>query len=128
MMSEVVKSQSAPVRREGVVERGRSVAPVVNIQQDADGYTLTAELPGVERSGVEVSFEDGKLILVARKTRVTGDALVVHRESSDADYRRVFDLYPSVDASRIEASIEQGVLLLRLPKSESAKPRRISVK
>jgi len=44
-----------------------------------------------------------------------------------ADFRRVFELGPDVDTSRINAQIEQGVLNLRLPKSEKAKPRKIQI-
>jgi HSP20 family protein len=51
----------------------------------------------------------------------------VYRESRALDYRRVFELDPSIDSTRITAKIEQGVLRLHLPKAESVKPRKISV-
>ena len=49
------------------------------------------------------------------------------RERNLADYRRVFELDPAIDAKRIAAKMDQGVLMLTLPKSEKVKPRRISV-
>ena len=81
--------------------------PAVNIHQDADGYTLEVEMPGVPRDGVDVTFEDGKLTLTGHRAAASPDGLV-YRESPEADYRRVFDLNPDVDASRIEAKVEQG--------------------
>lgn len=108
-------------------ERQEYVTPVVNIHQDADGYTLEVEMPGVSKSGVEVTFEDGKLSLVGRRSRPEKVENLVYRETSEADYRRVFDLDPSIDAGKIEAGISQGVLHVRLPKAETAKPRKIAV-
>ena len=49
------------------------------------------------------------------------------RESREADFRRVFELDPAIDTSKISAKVEQGILTLTLPKSESVKPRKIAV-
>jgi len=122
-MSEIVKTQPQPVAR---AQREEYILPAVNIHQDAEGYMLEVEMPGVPKSGVEVTFEDGKLALVGRRERGTEESCT-YRESSEADYRRVFDLDPTIDASRIEATIEQGLLTVRLPRAEAAKPRRITV-
>lgn len=122
-MSEIVKTEPQPVTR---AQREEYILPAVNIHQDAEGYTLEVEMPGVPKSGVEVTFEDGKLALVGRRERGTEESCT-YRESSDADYRRVFDLDPTIDTARIEATIEQGLLTVRLPRAEAAKPRRITV-
>jgi len=122
-MSEIVKTQPQPVAR---AQREEYILPAVNIHQDAEGYMLEVEMPGVPKSGVEVTFEEGKLALVGRRERGTEESCT-YRESSEADYRRVFDLDPTIDASRIEATIEQGLLTVRLPRAEAAKPRRITV-
>jgi HSP20 family protein len=118
-MSQIVEKE--PAAR---TARQDYVTPAVNIHQDAEGCTLEVEMPGVPKSGVDVTFEGGKLTLVGHR-RQTG--AFAYRESADADYRRVFDLDPAIDASRIEAGIEQGLLTVRLPKAEAAKPRRIAV-
>jgi HSP20 family protein len=52
---------------------------------------------------------------------------LVHRESRSENFRRVFELDPSIDTSKISAHIEQGILTLRLPKAEQVKPRKITV-
>jgi len=122
-MSQLTKTEAAAPAR---AERQEYVTPAVNIHQDAEGYTLEVEMPGVPKSGVEVTFEDGKLTLTGHRGRRDEEAFA-YRESTDADYRRVFDLDPTVDSSRIDARIDQGLLTVRLPKAEAAKPRRITV-
>ncbi|MDD5198646.1 MAG: Hsp20/alpha crystallin family protein [Terrimicrobiaceae bacterium] len=124
-MSQIVETKPASPAR---AQFANFVVPAVNIHQDADGYTLEAEMPGVPKSGVEVTFEDGKLTLTGHRPGNGTAEGAVYRESSEADYRRAFDLDPSIDSSRIEAGIEQGLLTVRLPKAEGAKPRRIAVK
>jgi HSP20 family protein len=57
----------------------------------------------------------------------SGPGEVLFRESRDASFRRVFQLDPAIDTTRISARVEQGVLTLSLPKSERVKPRKISV-
>ena len=52
---------------------------------------------------------------------------VLFRERSAADYRRVFELDPAIDTGKISAKMEQGMLMLTLPKSERVKPRKINV-
>ncbi len=126
MTNETTEKEITPqVRRE--TTGNPVVKPAVNIRQDADGYTIEAEMPGVTREDVLVTFEDGKLTLHGRRRAPEALGRAVYRESNRADYRRVFDLDSTVDASKIEASVEQGVLNVRLPKAEAAKPRQIAV-
>lgn len=122
-MNEMIKKE-APMPTKA--ERVDYLVPPVNIHQDADGYTLEVEMPGVPKSGVEVTFEDGKLTLTGHRTGREEEGYT-YRESSESDYRRVFDLDPSIDSGRIEASIDQGLLTVHLPKAEAAKPRKIAV-
>ena len=103
------------------------VAPEVNILETAEDYVLQAELPGVNKDGLEITLEGNDLTLVGRRQRGELKAPALYRESSTADYRRVFELDPAIDAARIDAKIEQGVLTLHLPKSERVKPRKITV-
>jgi len=103
------------------------VIPEVNIFEVSDGYVLEAEMPGVNKEGLEITLEGNELTIVGHRDAqpVNGEALF--RESKNLDYRRVFELDPAVDTSKISAKIEQGVLTLTLPKSEQVKPRKIKV-
>lgn len=110
------------------VERVQYVTPAVNLHQDAEGYVLELEMPGVSREGVEIMVNDGQLTIVGRRNADQPKGHSVYAERRSADYRRVFDLDPGIDTSKTSAAIEQGLLTVRLPKVEAAKPRKIEVK
>ncbi len=103
------------------------VTPVANILETTDGYVVEVEMPGVSKDGLEVTVENGELILVGRRTEKEMPGTALYRESRTVDYRRVFDLDPSIDTSKVTARMEQGILTLTLPKAEEVKPRRIQV-
>jgi len=103
------------------------VVPDVNIYETKDGYELEAEMPGVNKDGLEITLEGNEITITGHRTSesVAGD--VLFRERHGASYRRVFDLDPAIDSTRISARMNQGVLFLTLPKSEAVKPRKIAV-
>ncbi len=103
------------------------VSPEVNIFENKDGYVLEAEMPGVNKDGLEITLEDNELTIIGRRHSqpVSGEPLF--RESQEHDYRRVFELDPAIDTGKISAHMDQGVLTLTLPKSEKVKPRKITV-
>jgi HSP20 family protein len=103
------------------------VTPVADIESSADGYILRAEMPGVNKGGIEVTVENGDLTIVGRRAPTEASGALVYRESRGANFRRVYELDPSIDTERITARIDQGVLTVTLPKAESVKPRRISL-
>ena len=105
----------------------RYVSPEVNIFETPEAYVLEAELPGVAKNGLEITFETNTLTLLGRRTPTDLQADLLYRESSTADYRRVFELDPAIDTARIDAKLDQGVLTVRLPKSERVKPRKVTV-
>jgi len=105
----------------------RYLSPRVNVTEVKDGYVLEAALPGVNKNGLEISLEGNELTLVGHRSPEPQTLELLYRESSPADYRRVFELDPTVDTGRIEARIENGVLHLYLPKAERVKPRKITV-
>lgn len=104
-----------------------TTSPEVNIFETQDGYTLEVEVPGVSKSGVDITVEDNVLTITGRREKLELNAEAIYRESSDADYRRAFALDPAIDTARIDAKVEQGILTVRLPKSERAKPRKVTV-
>jgi len=108
-------------------ERKEYVLPEVNIFENRDGYVLEAEMPGVNKEGLEVLLEGHELTIVGHRRHAPLEGEVIFRESHAADFRRVFELDPAIDTGRISASMTQGVLTLTLPKSERVKPRKITV-
>ena len=101
--------------------------PLANIRETKDGYVLEAEMPGVTKDGLEVTVENGELAIVGRRAAVAEPGRSIYQETRGTDYRRVFELDPSIDTGKIAAKIEQGVLTLTLPKADSVKPRKIKV-
>lgn len=108
-------------------ERKPYVSPEVNILETKEGYVLEAEMAGVDKEGLEITLEGNELTIVGRRRQETLAGEAVFCECSRADYRRVFELDPSIDTGRISARMDQGVLTLTLPISEQVKPRKIKV-
>lgn len=103
------------------------VSPEVNIFETKDGYILEAEMPGVSKDGLEIALESNTMTIHGRREAIEIKASALYRESTRADYRRVFELDPVIDTSKIEAKINQGLLTVHLPKSEAVKPRKVTV-
>jgi HSP20 family protein len=101
--------------------------PLVNIRATADGYELMAEMPGVTKEGVEITVENGQLTLMGHRRPLQVNGRRIYRERREHDFRRVYELDPLLDATRVSAKIDQGVLTVLLPKAEAVKPRRIAV-
>jgi HSP20 family protein len=102
-------------------------SPTVNLSESKDAYLLEAEMPGVNKDGLEVLLEGNELTIVGHRQPENIDAELLYRESKPREFRRVFVLDPSIDTKKISAQIDQGVLRLNLPKAERVKPRKIQV-
>jgi HSP20 family protein len=104
-------------------------APPVDVFEDKDGIKLVAELPGVKSDDVKISLENNTLTLRGEKRQVAEEKTErVHRyERTYGRFERVFTLPSTVDPDRIEATFDDGVLTVALPRSERARPREIPV-
>jgi len=103
------------------------IAPSASVIEAGDGYTLEIEMPGVTKDGVDISVENNELTIVGRRSLPTVQGTLIHHESRPENFRRTFELDPSIDAEKISAKIEQGLVTLTLAKAEHVKPRKISV-
>ena len=103
------------------------LTPLANILETADGYVLEAEMPGVTKDGLEITVENGELVILGRRNAYESPGTQLYGESRHVDFRRAFEIDPSIDATRISAKMDQGVLTLTLPKAEAVKPRKIVV-
>ena len=93
----------------------------------ATAILLKWRCPGVNKEGLEISIENNELTVLGRHSLPAVEGTLIHRESRQENYRRVFELDPSIDADKISAKIDQGVVTLTLPKAEHIKPRKITV-
>ena len=94
----LTKSEPQPVRNGGGgAPRVEYATPPANILESKDGYVLEAEMPGVSKDGLEVTVENGELTIVGRRTAAQPNGREVYRESRHFDFRRSFELDPSID-------------------------------
>jgi len=101
--------------------------PLATIREEKDAYLLELEMPGVSKDGLEITVENNELTIIGHRSDQEPKGGIVYRETRAIDYRRVFDLDPSIDSGRIAARIDQGVVTVTLPKAEHVKPRKIQV-
>jgi len=124
-----IQTQQRPVT--GTLQRQNGQTPTwsppVDIHETKDAYVLYAEMPGVRKDGLDITVEGTTLTIVGRRAEQPPPGTVVHRESKPVDYRRVFELDPTIDTARIRARVEQGVITVELPKAERVKPRKIKI-
>jgi len=126
-MNATVETQNRPARTENSQNRG-FVAPPANISATQNEYVVEIEMPGVDKEGLEVTVEGNELTIIGRRKADLSEGELCYCETPQGDFRRVFELGPDVDTSKINAEMRQGVLKLHLPKSEKAKPKQIEVK
>ena len=103
------------------------ITPPDSVTEISDGYMLGIEMPGVKKDGLEISVENNELTVIGRRSFPAVEGTLIHRESRPEDFRRVFEIDPSIDADKISAKIDQGLVMLTLPKAEHVKPRKITV-
>jgi HSP20 family protein len=111
-------------------DRGQAeqfITPPASVREITDGYTLEIEMPGVRKDGLEISVENNELTIIGRRSLPAMEGTLVHRESRPENFRRMFEIDPSIDADNISAKIDQGLVMLTLPKAEHVKPRKITV-
>jgi HSP20 family protein len=104
-------------------------APAVDIKEEADAYVLYADLPGVDPKHIEVHMENGVLTIKGERTtesKQEEDNYTRIERVTGSFYRR-FTLPESVDAEKISAKSQNGVLEVSIPKQEKVQPRRITV-
>jgi len=107
----------------------RPIAPAVDIFEDAAGITLLADLPGVAREDLAIGVDGRNLTIEAPLKLGEANSLTpVYAEVRANHFRRSFELSGDLDTAKIDAGLRDGVLTLRIPKAEQAKPRRIDVR
>lgn len=109
---------------------GHAWVPAVDVfETEGREFVIKAELPDMNREDIAVTFEDGTLTLRGERKadRETSKDRFHRIERQSGAFTRSFTLPSTVDASRISASYKDGVLTVRLPQREEAKPKQIAV-
>lgn len=131
MTEHTVSQGKVPARSDSELPATREsdlyMTPAVDIFETEDGLTVVADVPGVTKKDLDINVEDKILTIRGMVSRPKRSDMIVE-EFGLMNYFRQFRLSDEVDQSKIHASLDQGVLTLRLPKAERAKPKRIEVK
>ena len=111
----------------------RAFVPSLDVVERADAYLISAELPGVNPSAVEISFENNTLTLRGTKTpwlqpQENEEVRVYTAERVNGPFERAVRLPEYVEGDKIEATYSQGVLLITVPKAQAARARKIEIK
>lgn len=124
-MTNVKSEKQATVARE---EPPRAFTrPRVDVFEHEAEYLVVADMPGVSPDALDVRFESGELRIEGRR-RAGPQGNALHEESRRLDFARVFAMPEGIEADKIDASLDRGVLTLKLPKSAAKRPRRIAVR
>jgi HSP20 family protein len=105
------------------------VFPAINLTEDDNHYYLRAELPGVDSEDLDIQATGRNLTIVGERKLVTEEASARYhrREREGGRFSRVLAMPKEIDADRVEARMQNGILTIKVPKAESAKPRRIAI-
>ncbi len=129
MTTEVLdRKGQAEVERTEHTRSGRCYRPNVDIVETAGELTVYADMPGVTRDGIDINFENGTLSIHGKvEDRVPGEGDTLLTEYGTGNFYRTFRVNEKIDAAKITADYQNGVLALHLPKVEALKPRKITV-
>jgi HSP20 family protein len=131
MTTETPVHTTEQTRETAEAERNRSrftFRPVVDIIEKADELLIYADLPGVKPDSIDIHFEDRTLSIHGRVApRPAEKTTYLLQEYGVGDFERVFQVGDVVDATKITAEHNHGVLVLHLPKVEAVRPRKIDV-
>lgn len=129
--SEVTRrgSSTTAAAQSGRAQSGETwVRPPVDIWEDKDGITLSADMPGVSKDRLELRIDANSLIIEGQvQLQLSGDAEALYADLRSSLYRRTFSLSGELETGKIEATLKDGVLTVRIPKRAELRPRKIDV-
>lgn len=105
-----------------------SAFPALNVWEESEALGVEAELPGFAIEDLDIQVKGDELLIAGERKAQAAENLTYHRrERGTGAFRRVLTLPVEIDADKVEATLRDGILSLRLPKSAAAKPRKIAV-
>ena len=107
---------------------GVLLTPPVDIFEDLDVITMLADMPGVNPAHLTIDLHEGVLTITGHaQSQDASNEVTLAREYPAGTFQRSFTVSEAIDQGRIQATLKHGVLRLRLPKAEQAKPRQIKI-
>jgi len=126
---EIQQQEESPSEEMERTRSRRAFVPRADIFETDSEIIVTADVPGANDQNVDITLEKNVLTIVAYIDPIrSGDYEIAYAEYEEGDYQRSFRLSDEIDRDKIEASVNDGVLRLRLPKAQEAAARKITVK
>jgi len=122
--------QKKETKSQGVeqTKNALSFSPYTDILEDKDGLTVIMDMPGTVEKEIDIHLDNDVLTVSGKALPEFKDGQLLSREYNVGDYQRSFRLVDDFEAEKISATFKNGVLTIRLPKAEQAKPRKITIK
>ena len=128
LLRSLVPNFARPVRASAPADAEARVKPAYNVREDDQAYTVTVNLPGVAKEGLEITAQENEVTITGRRAWTQpAEWTVLYRETPRANFGLTLTHDGQIDADKIGAELKDGVLRLTLPKAEAVKPRRIAV-
>lgn len=122
----IASEGKTPITREETRQEERYLSPPVDIYESSGGLTVVADLPGVDKTDIDVRVDENILTIRGKSKHIApGDP--ISKEYSLLNFFRQFQLGEGVNQEKISADLKHGVLTLQLPKTEKVKPKMIKV-
>ncbi|MDJ0623245.1 MAG: Hsp20/alpha crystallin family protein [Desulfocapsaceae bacterium] len=103
-------------------------SPRTNLYDSGDHFVVVAEVPGMTKDDIDVKIQGNYLELSGSRKIKSPEGYKIHRtESTTATFTRSFTIPSDVDVEKVDASLQNGLLTLKLPKAEAAKPKQINI-
>lgn len=106
----------------------KEIRPVANSISTAEHVTLRLDMPGVTKDHLDIRVDGNELTVVGRRNAEASKGVYLRRERPQGDFKAVYTLDDTIDASKINAKLDSGVLTLSLGFRDEVKPRKIEVK
>ncbi len=123
VMKDFLKGFSGPVSSRGLY-------PLADVKEDDDKYTVTVEVPGIDKKDLKIKIKKNSLLVEGEKKEETKEESesYLRVERSYGNFRRAFSFASDLDEKKVNAEFKDGILTVTLPKTEKEKPKEIEVK
>lgn len=116
--------------RNGTGDATAKFLPTMDLAETAEGFEISVDLPGIKPEDVKLELHDGQLLISGKRESTTEkkDKNYHYTERASGSFMRAIALPGDVDADKIDANYEHGVLVVKLPKSAKAQPKKIEIR
>lgn len=103
-------------KEKSIAAKTRNYIPQMDVYSDKDALYIEGNMPGVDKTSLDISIENNMLTIVGKNQNLTLDNFTLkYSEYTPGNYRRVFQIHEQIDSEKIEASVKNGLLKIRLP-------------